>query len=51
MAFDYEYRLDTDDDECVSGEWIQEYNAIAKKSDCVLLPRSQRRKTYWRVPR
>lgn len=31
--------------------WIQEYNAIAKKSDCVLLPRSQRRKTYWRVPR
>jgi len=51
MAFDYEYRSDTDNSNCVSGEWIQEYNAIAKKSDCVLLPRSQRRKTYWRVPR
>jgi hypothetical protein len=51
MAFDYECRSDTDDDESVLGEWIQEYNAIAKKSDCVLLPRSQRRKTYWRVPR
>ena len=27
------------------------YNAIALKEDCVLLPRSQRRKTFWRVPR
>ena len=30
----------------------QSYNAIAKKSDCVLLPRASRRKaTKWKVPR
>lgn len=32
-------------------KYIQLYNAIALKEDCVLLPRSQRRKTFWRVPR
>lgn len=34
------------------GYYVQEYNAIAKKEDCVLLPRQTRRKgNIWRVPR
>lgn len=34
------------------GVFYQDYNAIAKKEDCVLLPRSSRRKSnVWRVPR
>ena len=34
------------------GIYEQSYNAIAKKEDCVLLPRSERRKSnVWRVPR
>lgn len=34
------------------GIYYQDYNAIAKKEDCVLLPRPVRRKNnVWRVPR
>ncbi len=34
------------------GVFYQDYNAIARKEDCVLLPRSVRRKSnVWRVPR
>lgn len=34
------------------GVFYQDYNAIARKEDCVLLPRSVRRKSnLWRVPR
>ena len=34
------------------GIYYQDYNAIAKKENCVLLPRSSRRKSnIWRVPR
>lgn len=34
------------------GVFYQDYNAIAKKQNCVLLPRSSRRKSnIWRVPR
>lgn len=34
------------------GIYYQDYNAIAKKEDCVLLPRPIRRKSnIWRVPR
>ena len=33
-------------------EYVQSYNAVAKKEDCVLLPRDIRRKSnVWRVPR
>ena len=31
--------------------YYQSYNAIAKKEDCVLLPKNARRKTHWKVPR
>lgn len=31
--------------------FYQTYNAIARKENCVLLPRSLRRKQNWRVPR
>ena len=31
--------------------YYQDYNAIARKKDCVLLPKSARRKTPWKVPR
>ena len=34
-----------------SESFYQTYNIIAKKEDCVLLPRPLRRKTIWRVPR
>lgn len=37
------------DDE--GGVYEQWYNAIAKKDDCVLLPRTSRRITEWNVPR
>ncbi len=33
------------------GVFYQDYNAIALKENCVLLPRSARRKTMWKVPR
>lgn len=38
----------SDDD---GNTYPQDYNAIAKKEDCVLLPKSARRKTQWKVPR
>lgn len=31
--------------------YYQNYNAIAKAEDCVLLPRGSRRSTSWRIPR
>lgn len=31
--------------------YYQDYNAIAKSEDCVLLPRGARRKVKWKVPR
>lgn len=40
-----------DNESAADEKYIQLYNAIALKEDCVLLPRSQRRKTFWRVPR
>ena len=34
------------------GNYVQAYNAIAKKEDCVLLPRASRRKAnIWKIPR
>ena len=41
----------SDNESAADEKYIQLYNAIAIKEDCVLLPRSQRRKTFWRVPR
>ena len=41
----------SDNESAADEKYIQLYNAIALKEDCVLLPRSQRRKTFWRVPR
>ena len=42
-------RFPSDDEE---GYYDQAYNAIAKKEDCVLLPRPVRRKANkWKVPR
>lgn len=38
----------SNDEKGVYGQW---YNAIAKKEDCVLLPRTSRRITEWNVPR
>jgi hypothetical protein len=38
----------SDDEE---GVYQQAYNAIAKKENCVLLPRTARRITEWNVPR
>lgn len=41
----------SDNESAADEKYIKLYNAIALKEDCVLLPRSQRRKTFWRVPR
>ena len=41
----------SDNESAADEKYIQLYNAIALKEDCVLLPRPQRRKTFWRVPR
>lgn len=38
----------SDDEGGMNEQW---YNAIAKKDDCVLLPRTLRRITEWNVPR
>ena len=39
----------SDNESAADEKYIQLYNAIALKEDCVLLPRSQRRKTFWRA--
>ena len=45
-----EFDTEASDNESAADEkYIQLYNAIALKEDCVLLPRSQRRKTFWRA--
>ena len=47
----YRYYYDMGFTEPDGSTVYQSYNAIAKKEDCVLLPRPSRRKTCWRVPR
>ena len=45
-----EFDTEASDNESAADEkYIQLYNAIALKEDCVLLPRSQRRKTFWKA--
>ena len=39
----------SDNESAADEKYIQLYNAIALKEDCVLLPRSQRRKTFWKA--